>query len=91
MKIEFDPDKNARNVSERGLPFEQVAQFDFSTALFAVDVRRDYGERRIQARGFLDKRLHVLVFVETTAGIRVISFRRANKREVKQYEEEAKS
>jgi uncharacterized DUF497 family protein len=33
----------------------------------------------------LDERLHVLVFTETARGIRVISLRRANKREVKRY------
>jgi uncharacterized DUF497 family protein len=50
-----------------------------------VDDRRDYGEIRYRAFGVLDGRMHALVFVETIKGIRVISFRRANKREVKQY------
>jgi len=42
---------------------------------------------RWQALGFLDDRLHMLVFAETATGIRVISFRKANKREVKWYEQ----
>ncbi len=88
MRIEFDPAKNEKNLRERGLSFERVAEFDFETALFAVDDRRDYGEQRIQARGFLGLRLHVLVFVETADGIRVISFRKANKREVQRHENE---
>jgi len=50
-----------------------------------VDDRRDYGETRLRAFGLLDARLHALVFVETAGGIRVISFRRANEREVKRY------
>lgn len=50
------------------------------------DLRRDYGEVRIRALGWLNKRLYALVFVETKDGIRVISFRKANKREVKVYE-----
>lgn len=38
------------------------------------------------AVGFLDKRLHVLCFTPLPLGIRVISFRKANKREVRDYE-----
>ena len=87
MEINFDPAKNARNKQERGLSFESVAEFDFESAYFEVDSRRDYGEMRIRALGLLDGRLHALVFVETATGIRIISFRRANKREVKRYEQ----
>jgi uncharacterized DUF497 family protein len=86
MKLEFDPLKNARNIEERGLSFERVADFNFDTAIFTLDDRRDYGEDRIRALGFLGDRLHALVFVEAREGIRVISFRKANKREVQGYE-----
>jgi uncharacterized DUF497 family protein len=85
MDIDFDPDKNARNVRERHLPFHQARGFDFDSALIAVDDRRDYGETRYVALGFLGYRLHVLCFVETETGIRVISFRKANDREVQRY------
>ena len=37
--------------------------------------------------GYLEKRLHILCFTETMLGIRVISFRKANNREVKKYEQ----
>ena len=46
---------------------------------------------RISALGLVAGRLHALVFSETTKGIRVISFRKANKREVKRYEQETQS
>jgi hypothetical protein len=46
-----------------------------------VDIRRDYGEVRQVALGYLDERLHALCFAETATGIRVISFRRVNARE----------
>jgi uncharacterized DUF497 family protein len=36
--------------------------------------------------GRLDGRVHVLWFCETEDGIRIISFRKANSREVKRYE-----
>jgi uncharacterized DUF497 family protein len=86
VDITYDPAKNERNIRERGLSFERAADFDFSTALRSIDTRRDYGETRHIALGYLDRRLHVLCFVETATGIRVISFRRANAREAQRYE-----
>jgi len=91
MEIEFDPAKNEKNIRERGLSFEAVAEFDFESAVFMEDTRRDYGETRWRALGLLDGRLHALAFVETENGIRVISFRKANKREVKLYEQASQS
>lgn len=87
MDITFDPAKNARNIALRGLSFERVAEFDFQTALFVVDDRHDYGETRYRALGLVGGRVHALVFVMTATGIRVISFRKANKREVRHYEQ----
>jgi uncharacterized DUF497 family protein len=85
MRIEFDPVKSEWNRRNRGLPFERVADFDFLTAQMIVDTRRDYGEVRYVALGNLDNRLHVLCFTETAKGIRVISLRKANAREVQRY------
>jgi uncharacterized DUF497 family protein len=91
MLIEFDTDKSDTNIRDRGLSFERAASFDFETAVFAQDNRRDYGEIRFRALGYLDGRLHALVFTEAATGIRVISFRKANKREGLTYEQEKKS
>jgi len=88
MEIAFDPAKSARNLRERGLSSERVADFEFETALFEEDMCRHYGERRIRAFGFLDGRLHALVFVEMPTGIRVVSLRKANSREVRRYHAE---
>jgi hypothetical protein len=89
MEVVFDPDKNDRNIQQRKLPFEQAAILDWSTAHIRRDDRKDYGECRYIALAFLEGRLHVLVFTETARGIRVISFRRANGRERRKYDEEA--
>jgi uncharacterized DUF497 family protein len=61
MEITFDPGKNAHNIESRGLSFERVRDFEFEMALFTPDLRRDYGEARIRALGWLDKRMHALV------------------------------
>ena len=87
MDVIYDSAKSARNIELRGLSFERAAEFDFETAAYTVDSRRDYGEIRHRALGFLDGRLYALVYVEAVIGIRVISFRKANKREVRRYEE----
>ncbi len=50
------------------------------------DTRQDYPEQRFVAVGYLCSRLHVLCFTPITGGMRVISFRKANSREVKRYE-----
>ncbi len=85
MEITFDSSKNARNIAERNLSFERVVDFDFESAVYFEDTRHDYGEIRRIAVRYLDKRLHVLCFVETKNGIRIISFRKANKREGQRY------
>ena len=85
MRIASDPAKNERNIRNRVLSFDSAAQFDFEGALYAVDERQDYGEMRYIAIGMLGVRLHVLCFAETADGIRVISFRKANAREVRRY------
>ncbi|MDO4997437.1 MAG: BrnT family toxin [Neisseria sp.] len=87
MKISYDPIKNHKNILERGLSFDEVQDFDWENAKIALDERFDYGEKRYVAAGFLNDRLHILVFTPTHNGVRVISFRKANKREIKDYEQ----
>ncbi|KQP44617.1 BrnT family toxin [Pseudorhodoferax sp. Leaf274] len=87
MRIAFDAAKNDRNIAERGLSFEAAAELDFSTAVVQVDDRKVYTEVRYVAVGLLRGRLHVLCFTPIDEGIRVISFRKANSREIKAYEQ----
>ncbi|URX62527.1 BrnT family toxin [Luteibacter anthropi] len=86
MDISYDAAKNTRNIVERELSFDRVAELDFDRALVFVDDRKAYGESRYIAIGELSGRIHVVVFTETATGIRVISFRKANRREVRRYE-----
>jgi uncharacterized protein len=91
VEITFDQLKNARNILERGISFESVRDFNFKTAIYSVDGRKDYGEKRWRSLGTVFGRVHALVFVETATGIRVISFRKANAREVRYYEKTSES
>lgn len=86
MKIGYDPAKNARNVTERGLSFEDVGLLDWSTAIVREDRRRDYGERRYQALADGgDGKPYVVVFTVREDTIWVISFRRAHETERRHY------
>ena len=86
MEISFDSAKDAKNIRERGIPFSDAEFFDFDSALVVEDTRKRYPEARYQALGYIRDRLHILVFSRTDDGIRVISLRKANDREVRRYE-----
>jgi len=88
MKLIFDQAKDEVNIRQRGISFEAAARFEFNTALIWKDARTEYGEARYCAIGHIGDRLHVLVFTPRDDAMRVISLRKANKREVKRYEQE---
>ena len=69
------------------MPFELATEFEWVTALYIPDTRHDYGENRIRAFGFFEDRLHAIVFTPIAGGVRIISFRKANKREILRYED----
>ena len=89
MSVSYDSNKNKRNIEHRGLSFDRVADLDWDNAWIYQDERNEYNEIRFIAYSMLEKRLHFVCFTETEDGIRVISFRKANSREVKRYEQEA--
>lgn len=88
IAIRFDPLKSERNGRERGLPFDLVHAFDWDTAWFNYDLRKDYGEVRIIAIGYIGTRLHVIIFSPKEDHIRVISLRKANMKEQMRYGKE---
>jgi uncharacterized DUF497 family protein len=85
VEITFDPAKNERNLRLRGISFEKAADFDFDSATFDEDKRKDYGEIRTLALGYIGDTLHALVFTLRDGTIRIISLRRANRKERDRY------
>lgn len=85
MRYSFDPAKQAANVAKHGVFFSKADEFEWETALVQVDDRHDYGETRFIAIGMIGERVHVLVFNLRETEVRIISLRRANRREVKHY------
>ena len=84
-RFSWDQAKSDRNASSRGIDFSVAHSFDFETAVIAIDDRRDYGEVREVATGFVGPRLHVLVYTMRGEMCHVISLRKANKREIRVY------
>lgn len=82
MKLDFDRDKSAENERRRGLSFELVADLDWAAAFIIPDTRHDYGEVRYTALVPLRRRVFVVCFTIRTDTMRIISFRKANDREV---------
>lgn len=85
MKITFNLNKNDDNIRERQLSFEEVSKLDWVSAVILEDVRKDYGERRFRVFGYIGERLYAVVFTPREDAVHVISFRKANSREVKNY------
>lgn len=89
ISIEFDPAKNEANIAKHGVDMALGEEFEFDTALVTVDRRQIYGEIWHVATGYIKGRLHVLVFTKRGPKVRVISLRKANKREERGYSESA--
>jgi len=85
MQIEYDLNKDAINRSKHSISLADAVQFDWNTAHIEPDERFDYGEMRFQATGYIGERLHFMAFCLRDGKTRVISLRKANKREFKNY------
>jgi uncharacterized DUF497 family protein len=90
MDVAYDPAKNARNIEERGLSFDEVPWLDWSTAIEIEDTRRDYGEKRMRAWLFgPDGKPFSVVYTMRGKTMWIISFRRARLMEWRHYAKEA--
>ena len=85
MQYEHDPEKLAANVAKHGVWFDEAEGFEWESALVKVDSRREYGEPRLLAIAYIGERLHVMVFTLRVNAVRIISLRRANRREEREY------
>ena len=87
MHIEFDPVKDASNQAKHGLSLSMADELDWESALVWVDDRFEYNEMRMIALAPHTETLYYVAFVDRLAARRIISLRRANRREVKHYVE----
>ena len=85
MRIDFDPAKDASNREKHGLSLALALELDWDAAMVWVDDRQPYGERRMIALAPRTGILYYVAFVDRATVRRIISLRRANRREVKHY------
>ena len=87
MKITFDPAKDLSNQRKHGMSRSEAEGFEWEDAVEREDTRREYGERRMIALGYIGLRLCCAIYVDRGDERRIISLRKANSREVKRYAE----
>ena len=85
MQIEFDPDKDLANKAKHGVSLALAGELDWDAALVWIDERFDYGEVRMIALAPETATLYYVAFVLRGEIHRIVSLRRANRREVKHY------
>ena len=87
MKFEYDSKKDAINKAKHGISLAKgKAIFLDENRLTAVDDRQDYQETRYATLGLIEGRLYMVVYTERADTIRLISVRKANKREQNRYD-----
>jgi len=82
MTIEFDKGKSEKTRKECGFGFEIAERFEAVSII--EDERKDYGEPRFRAWGFIDGEAYALVFTPRNGKMRIISLRRMHKKEMKE-------
>lgn len=90
MDFEWDEAKSHACFEDRGFDFAYAARAFFDPKRqVQPDLRHSYGEDRYQLLGRIEGRLFVVAFTHRHRAIRIISARKANQREVKQYDDRA--
>ena len=88
MIYEWDDAKNRTNFAKHGLDFPDAEQVLTGPCVTFVDDRFDYGEERLISLGLLAGRVVLIAHAPRGNGsTRVISMRKANRREQKIYQE----
>jgi len=85
MQFEWDENKRLINIQKHGIDFADVPSIFEHNIVTVIDDRFEYGETRYQTLGLLNSRVIMVVHAESETVIRIISARKANKREEKSY------
>ncbi len=94
MKFQWAAEKSDWNFRTRGFDFAYASGVFEGPVRIEEDVRRDYGERRMRAIGMDDGVELVIVYTdrigpEGEVVRRIVSARRANRKETRAYHEQA--
>jgi uncharacterized DUF497 family protein len=87
VRYVYDPAKDRANRAKHGVSLALAEILFAGPHVSVTDDRFEYGEVREVAFGLISDRLFVCVYADWEAERRVISLRKANRREVKRYGE----
>ncbi len=88
MYFDWDESKNTVNIKKHGVDFRDAIDIFSHPMLTVVDEHCTYGEERWVAMGLMREMIGVVVYTERYEDvIRIISARKATKREVRLYEQ----
>lgn len=82
MQIDFAPGKDAANRAKHGFALSLAAELDWDTALVWIDDRADNGKIRMVALIPKSEILFLVAFINRDSLRRIISLRKANRREI---------
>lgn len=92
MEFEWDENKNLENIRKHRIDFNDVVEIFSGPMIVNIDDRFDYGEDRLIGVGFMKSMIAIVIFIEKKADvIRIISARKANRYETRQFKEEIKN
>jgi hypothetical protein len=86
MILEWDDAKNRANIRKHGFDFADAEEMFRGLLLVRPDVREDYGEERWMGIGMIQGRVAFTTFTASHDTIRIISLRKADHEERKEYE-----
>jgi uncharacterized protein len=81
----WDPAKRLANLRKHGIDFADAESIFRGFTLTAEDDRESYGEQRFLTLGMLEDQVVSVAHTERTGNIRLISIRKATKRETRYY------
>ncbi len=86
MIIKWNNAKAAANLQKHGVSFQVAAEALRDPNVFErLDLREDYGEERVIATARLELQILIIVYVEHEDHFRLVSARRANRHEQRDY------
>ncbi len=85
MEITFDQAKDKTNIAKHGVSLGDAELIKWDMLVTTIDARRDYKEERMIGFAPIGTRLHCVVFTVRNNELRIISLRKANKRELIDY------
>ncbi len=91
MEFEWNEKKSEACFENRGFDFNYATRvFSDRNKISFRDRRRDYGEDRYQVLGMIEERVYVVVYTMRGSIFRIVSARKANLREVKRHDQNAR-